>query len=332
MAKIAFIARADNSGLGTLSREFARHLKPVKVLIVQNGVYQVFPERYSDFPNRIVPSNKTMSQEDKDWLLDGADVLLTLETFYDWGIIKDCRARGVKTALYTMFEMTRAELPMHPDLFICPSKLDVEYFKEYNHVFLPPPIATDRIIWKKRERANHFIHVASHGGINLRKGTIDLLDAMKLVKSDIKMTIYTWRDFTCDDLRVEIKKVEFKNYWQLWREGDVLVYPQGANGIALPVIEAMSSGMAVLTTDAFPFNEYVPKDLLFKPERSYKTVIFTGLMEVEDYVMSPKNIAEKIDFIAGKDITEYSEYGRKWAEENSWDKLLPKYNEALNSL
>src|SRR3990167_2394581 len=317
MVRIALIARADNSGLGTLSREFARHLKPAKILIVQNGVYQIFPERYSDFPNRIIPANKTMSQEDKDWLLDGVDVLLTLETFYDWGIIKDCRRKGVKTALYTMFEMTRKELPLHPDLFICPSKLDVEYFKEYNHVLLPPPVATDRLIWKKREKAETFIHVASHGGINLRKGTIDLLDAMKFVKSDIKMIIYTWRDFTCDDPRVEIRKVEFKNYWQLWRGGGGLLYSQGANGIALPVIEAMSCGMAVLTTDAFPFNEYFPKELLFKPARSYKTVIFTGLMEVEDYVMSPENIAEKIDFIAGGNITGYSEYGRRWGLENS---------------
>ena len=86
---MAFIARADNSGLGTLSREFARHLKPEKVLIVQNGVYEIYPERYSEFSTKVVSARGTITKEDKDWLLDGVDVLFSLETFYDWGIIKD---------------------------------------------------------------------------------------------------------------------------------------------------------------------------------------------------------------------------------------------------
>ena len=103
MVKLAFIARADNSGLGTLSREFARHLKPEKVLIVQNGVYEIYPERYSEFPTRVVSARGTITKEDKDWLLDGVDVLFSLETFYDWGIIKDCREKKVKTTLYTIF-------------------------------------------------------------------------------------------------------------------------------------------------------------------------------------------------------------------------------------
>ena len=50
--KLGLIARADNGGLGTLSWEFARHLKPHKVLLVENGIYQTFPERYNDFTTK----------------------------------------------------------------------------------------------------------------------------------------------------------------------------------------------------------------------------------------------------------------------------------------
>ena len=48
MVRQGLIARADNSGLGTLSWEFARHLKPDKVLLVSNGVFQTFPERFEN--------------------------------------------------------------------------------------------------------------------------------------------------------------------------------------------------------------------------------------------------------------------------------------------
>ena len=322
--KIGLIARSDNSGLGTLSWEFARHIKPHKILLVENEVYRTFPERFKDFNTKSV--DRQMTQELKEWLTDGIDILLTLETFYDWSIIHTCREKKVKSVLYTMYEMTRDPVPMHPDWYLCPSKLDYEVFKDRDHVkYLPVPVATDRIIWKQRTHANHFIHSASHGGIKFRKGTPMLLEAMKSVKSDIRLTIYSWQPFTTIDPRVEVKVVNFKNYWQIWREGDVLVYPQDYNGIALPVVEALASGLGVMTTDIFPFNEYVPNGMLFGHDGLYRTRAGVGLIPTDAARMNPKYIAEKIDEWAGKDISELSLYGKEWAEQNSWSALLPKY-------
>jgi len=159
-----------------------------------------------------------------------------------------------------------------------------------------------------------------------------MIEAMKYVKSDIQLKIFSWQPFSCDDPRVEVKNVNFKNYWQLWREGDVLVYPQGANGICLPIVEAMSCGLGVITTDIYPFNEYMPKDLLFKPEGFNKRRFGGTLKEVDDPIINPKSIAEKIDQIANKSIIKYSNYGKRWAEENSWEKLLPRYKKVLEEL
>lgn len=326
--KIALIARMDNSGLGTLSWEFARNLKPHKVLLVDNDANQSFPERYSDFDNRIAKTS--IQGQLRDWLLDDVDVLLSIETFYDWSLIKDCRRKNIKTALYTMIEMSPDPLPLVPDLCICPSKIDVDRFADYRHVLIPPPVALDRIHWKKRTKATTFIHTASHGGVRGRKGTGVFLDAIKQVKADVKFIIYTWKggiDFY--DKRTEIKTVNFKNYWQLWREGDVLVYPQGANGICLPIIEAMTAGMGVITTDFYPFNEYMPKDLLF-PIKGFKKIKFGGnLTEVDDPIFDAESIANKIDEYANKSIEKYSLYGLQWGKENSWEKLYGKFREAL---
>lgn len=330
MNSLAMICRMDNVGLGTLSYEFARHLRPKKVLLVYNERNQPFPEKYADFDTRI--ARGPFTDEDVNWLFDGTRTLLTFETFYDWSIVRKARTRGVKTALMTMIEMTPARgYPMMPSLLLAPSKLDYDHFKDVANdiAFLPVPVNTQALQWRKRGVAKHFIHTGSHSGMSGRKGTKILLDAMRLVKSDIKLTVYTWGDYKSEDPRVEMKQVNFKHYWQLYREGDVLVYPQGANGICLPICEAMASGMGVITTDQFPFNEYMQKRLMFKPKGFTNRPVAGGLMPVADPIIYPEAIAEKIDEIAGTDLGEESEYGKRWAEENSWDTLLPDYQDVL---
>ena len=49
--------------------------------------------------------------------------------------------------------------------------------------------------------------------------------------------------------------------------------------------------------------------------------------QVDSAVHDPKEIARKIDEIAGSDISKYSLAGREWAEANSWNKLKTKYLE-----
>lgn len=333
--KIAALVRCDNSGISNVTWEFTKHLKPSKVCIIINSANQNFPERYDGITS--IKVTNSLSTEQYEWLTDDVDVLWTAETFYDWRIIDYCRKKNVKTVLTTMIEMTAEKLPKYPDVFHCPSKLDYEVFTEKfsnEKVFIPWPINTDVLPWKKRTKAKHFIHTASHGGMNGRKGTQLLLEAMQYVKSDIKLTVYAWKNEykIPNDPRIEVQIKNFKNYWQVWREGDVLVYPQGANGICLPIVEAMSSGMAVITTDIYPFNEYMPKDLLFKPTSSFKKRMAPALLEVEDYKISPESIADKIDMIANKDISKYSEYGKKWAKEHSWKKLLPRYVDMFKSV
>lgn len=328
--RIGMICRYDNSGLGTLSWEFARHLKPHKVLLVENGVHQTFPERYKDFDTR--KALNSINGELREWLLSDIDVLFTFETFYDWSLIKDCRKKGIKTVLYTMYEMTPDPIPLHPDLYLCPSQLDYDVMPDPK-IYLPVPVATDRLIWRQRTIAKDFIHTASHGGVAGRKGTQLLLDAWVLVKNpNVRLTIYTWKPFTSPDPRVTIKVVNFKNYWQAWREGDVLIYPQDYNGICLPVVEALASGLAVITTDIYPFNRFLPKDLLFVHDGLYKTRAAPKLLETDAARINIEKIAAKIDEYAEKDITQYSRFGRFWAKENSWEKLLPEYRRVLNNL
>lgn len=329
--RIGLVARADNGGLGSMSREFARHVRPEKVLIVQNGVFRIFPERYQDFQTRIVAANTTISQADIDWLLDGIDVVVSCETFYDFNIVRWAKRRGVKSALFTMCELFPERPEVHPDLYLCPSELDMDMMPQPK-VYLPFPVATDKLKWQARTDCRHLIHTASHGGVALRKGTPLLIEAMKHVQSPVKLTIYSWKPFQVRDERIEVKVADFENYWQLWREGDALVYPQDVNGICLPVAEAFASGMGVITTDIYPFNRWLPKELMFETNGTYKRRFGSGLMEVDAAVIEPEAIARKIDEWFSRDLTELSLRGKKWAEENSWERWLSVYQEVFQNL
>lgn len=334
--RIGMICRYDNSGLGSLSWEFARHLKPTKVLLMENGVFQTFPERYAEFDTIVAKARGDINAKSAAWLADGVDIIISFETFYSFSVIAEARKRGVKTALVTMYEMTPDRLHLYPDAFICPSPLDLKVFKEQfagaPSYYLPIPVATDRLHWKERTAAREFVHTASHGGMNGRKGTSLFIEAMRHVKEDVRFTIYSWRHFFCEDKRAEVKVVNFKNYWQAWREGDVLVYPQDYNGISLPCLEAFASGLGVITTDIEPFGDWLPQRLLVKHDGLRKTRAASGLIEVDAATIDPVKFAAKIDLVAKTGVAAESLMGRKHAMVNSWERLLPSYLETLEKI
>ncbi len=227
LMKIGLIVRTGNSGLGTLSWEFANHLKPHKVLMLENGAFKAFPERYAAFANRQTMVG-SITNDDMNWLTDDIDVLVSIETFYDDILLALARKKGVKTALVTMCEMTEERMLIKPDLFICPSLLDFDMMPDPK-VYIPIPFNTDKLVWKERKIAKTFVHTASHGGVNGRKGTALLLEATRYITKPIKLIISTWQTIINTDSRVEIRLVNYKNYWQCWKEGDVVVYPQNYN-------------------------------------------------------------------------------------------------------
>lgn len=311
---VGSIIRADNSGLGTLAREFYDNGIINKVIIYPNNVYHSFNERFKN-------SKIGLTDENIKWLLKDLDILFCFETPFKWQIVAEAKKRGIKTILMPMHEGLQENLPIKFDLYVCPSELEMRLDIEPK-IFLPVPVNTKRIKWKLREKAKVFIHNSGHGGIAGRNGTWELLEAMKYVKSDIKLIIRSqFHEFKSDDKRIECKYENKKDYWDLWDEGDVFIFPEKFNGLSLPVQEAYASGMCVITTDKEAFS-FLPKQPLLKPEKFIKMMI---ARQIDCAVHNAKDIAKKIDEIANTDITEYSLAGKKWAEQNNWDKLKSKY-------
>lgn len=325
MRKIGFIGRADNSGLGTMSWEFTRHIPCEKILIVKNGVYQIFPER---FPGAKI-SGREFTKETVDWLLDGITGLVAFETTYDMRIFKEAKKRKIKTYIIPMYECSPPMSIIDPDVIICPSELDFNVYSKNKAgrevVFIPFPVDRERLKFTQKTKAHTFVHNAGHGGLAQRNGTSELLAAIPMVQSDVKFIIRSQGHINYSHPKADVRVGNFENYWDLWNEGDVFVFPHKFDGMSLPVQEALAVGMPVLSTAIFPFTKWLPTDWFFTADQIINTRVMNNSPEIEYAVVKPEEIARKIDEIANQDIREMSNLAMKIADKISWDKLKAKY-------
>ena len=311
--KVGTIAYTTVQGLGILAKDFYDNGVVDKVSI------QLHTSRKNNtqwYPNAVT----------KQELLEQCNTLLFFETPFDWKMIPMARERGIKTVLMPMYECTRYPFPYVPDLIIAPSMLDYDFYKEKgeaNVIFIPVPVTAT---WKLRRKAEVFVHNAGNGGLGGRNGTEELIEAMKYVKSPIKLIIRTQSiDFKCDDPRVEIERGTV-HHDELYSKGDVFIFPEKFNGLSLPLQEAYASGMLVMASNRYPMNTWLPNEPLI-PVKEYRKDRIS--VEFDMAVIDPRDIANTIDAWYGKDISQLSLDGRDWAKNNSWHVLRDRYLDVL---
>ena len=317
-----------HSGLGHLVRDYYQHGIVTRLLPIRHSHYKNYPGKW------IAPCDRYINPHE---FIRDLDVLLLFETGFNWGAIRRAKDRGVKVVVIPIYEYTPFPLPVKPDLILCGSLLDVDYYKEqYPTKFLNVPVDTERFPWCERTVANVFIHNAGHGQRGFAKGTPQILDAMEYVQSDVKVIVRGQPGerrirelFSAHhDPRVELRLDEFSEQ-DLYSEGDVFINAEQFNGLSLPLQEAYASGMPVVTTDRYPANTWLPKSILLPVDhvvQDREAVQFTRSM------VTPQAIAAQIDALYGRDISRYSQTGKEWAENHSWRVVGPQIIEVLECL
>lgn len=333
--KLGIITRCDDSGLGNMSQDFYKYLEPEKVMTIY-GTYNNHPER---FPGAIICNQGIPSlQNIKDFLKD-IDVLITFETPYNWNLISEAKKKGVKTIIIPDYEWTTQNPPVEPDLWLCPSKLDYELLKAEgkNVEYMPVPTDRTKIPFRLREKANTFLFINGHGGAIGRNSAREMMEAIARVSMSMvnppnfifRSQVQVETTIHLPNIRLDATEVAKD---KLYEEGDVFVFPHKFDGLSLPIQEAMAAGMPIITTDFFPFNEMLPKELLFPYDDKAKAKLGDDTREIDIHFIYPRFLAEKIQEIAGKDITELSKKMNELAETYSWFTLKNKYIELLNKI
>lgn len=330
--KIGSLIFATEQGLGYLARDFVKHGVVTDVMIVNHGRRTTHAEWYPGAP---VIHSLSGGREAAFEFCKNMDVMLFFETPFIWELLPYCREHGIKTILIPMFECEPKVLPAEPDLFICPSLLDLQYYPNRS-VFIPVPV---EVPWKQRREAKVFVHNAGNGGLKGRNGTAELMEALWLCNclkgSGDARFIIRWQEKLPDvGPRGDLAgRITWHNGTvpaeQLYDEGDVFIFPEKFDGLSLPLQEAFAAGMLVMGADRFPMNTWLPKEPLIPISGTKRSNISPRCLDFDEAIVDPKAIAATIDRWYGQDITAYSDAGRQWAEETSWDVLKPRYMEYL---
>lgn len=320
---LGLIARADDGGLGAQTLEAWRHLQPAKTLIVltdHESRGRAHPERFNTGEVRTTPWMPT--RRDLVWLFDGIRTLYSAETFY--GAHAAAQRAGIRTVLHANPEMHAGDAP---DVTLAATGWRLDLLHEPR--VLPFPVARDRLPFRRRTHATTLYHVTSNA-MRDRNGTQLLLAALDHITSPCRLLIRGGTPQTVRHGHVDVEWLGHYDgpYWQAWPDdADVLVLPRRFGGLCLPMQEAASLGMPVVTLDIDPQHDWFP-DLV--PATVSETARMKGgRVDVAD--ADPRDLATRINQLLANPtlVAELSDHSNRWAGTISWDRLLPQYQEIL---
>jgi len=279
----------------------------------------------------LVAEHGIPSLKEIDWLLDDIDVVLTIETPYNWSLITKAKEKGVKSVIAPNYEWIPKIIPANPDLWLCYNLLCYDYAPEPK-VYVPQPIDTEQFKFKKRKKAKVFLFNNGNGGVHGRNCADEFIQAIPFIKSDIKIIINSQVPLRpINDNRVQVN-IGTQKLEDIWKEGDVFVHIRKFGANSLPINEAIAQGMPIIGVDRKPENLMIPKRFLIEPEGVYSFECREDVRPVEACVVNPIKIAEKIDEIANTDISKESELMRDLAEKLSWKNQLDNWLKVLRDL
>lgn len=327
------VARCDSTGLGYQTLALAKMLKPDKILLIDSTPFNSSKQNFDWYDGFNV--DKAMGFPDisiyKQWF-QGLTHVLTCETFYNDYAVNHAMRQGIKT-----YNQLNAEFYSHavtpPTKFLMPSYWHLESYQERypdRVMYLPPPLFPNdfkeaRDVNFTRWDTPRFLHVVGKWASKDRNGTKSLLEALQYTSSEFELVIKSQYplDFTHEDKRIKWDIGNTENQTDLYKDFDALIYPRRYGGLALPMNEALMSGLPVIMTDISPNNRVLPEEWLVQAE--VHEYLQTRIM-LDVYNADAQDLASKIDWFCNTDLAHEKalafEIGMSYAADNLKDKYL----------
>jgi glycosyltransferase involved in cell wall biosynthesis len=298
------IGRADSAGLGSQSLEVVRHLKPERLLLVDMSLQPGYnagpfrPERF-DFSNAeirvCVPKpGQELDKADVDWLLE-TDSLFSIETPYSRGIPRVAWRRRVILSLYSNPELWSEDYRAPTTRVYLPTTWEADRVPQSS--VLPMPIARDRLPFRQRTEAKTFLFQCGTT-FHDRNGRRVLDAALRHVRVPIRVLVAGGVGKSGRHgrtVRVEYLP-ERDDYWSVYEQADVLIMPRRYGGLSLPINEALSCGLPVITLDLPPYNAVLPPESLV-PTSHWQAQHMKG-GEFKVYDCDPRKLAQAMQTFA----------------------------------
>lgn len=346
--RLTIIARADLTGLGIQSRNWARLLNPNKVVIIDSSPFngnEQHPEWYKHYNNIII--NGFIKNDQIEDILDDTDVLLTFEIPYNYYLFARARERGIKTILQNNWEFTdylnQPQLPL-PDLLVNHSYWNSEKQSElWPNIadYCPTPLFIEDYddIYEANVARNgkrRFLHIAGRKTHLDRNGTEDLIGAFRFIPKEVDFELViktqTAPVGAIDDPRIIIDSSSPLDERDLYRDFDAMILPRRYAGACLPMNEALASGLLVVMTDIDPNNRVLPAPWLVPAQ--FETS-FMARTNIDVYSANRRELAvaiEKLALMGDMELTTYKHTARviaikEYSSEEvkyKWDLLIHK--------
>lgn len=209
----------------------------------------------------------------KNWLLGYQIALVFFNEQQWWDPVLLCQKMEIITGAYIDY-YTKETIPFFKiyDFLICNTQRHFSVFNWHpGAVYLP--WGTDINLFKPKTNElvspNTVTFFHSAGLSPERKGTDILLQSFCKTRGNAKLIIHTQTDLTAAhpaltntiNNLLEQKKLIIYNKTitapGLYHLGDVYVYPSRLDGVGLTLAEAISCGLAIITSDNPPMNEFI---------------------------------------------------------------------------
>lgn len=333
---LGMIVRADDSGLGNQTRNICYMLQPDKVLIVDSTPFNKAPQHFEWYD--AFNTDKVMGFPEINhynaWY-QGLKSIFTCESFYNEYLVNHAMRLKIKT-----FNQVNVEFYSHavtpPTKFILPSKW---YFNEYRErypgrvEYLPPCMFPNdfretREVNFSRTGKPRFLALVGKYADKDRNGTKSVIEALKYTTSNFELIIRSQHplDFWIDDYRVSVEVGNIMNTQDIYKDFDALIYPRRYGGNAMPMIEALMSGLPVIMTDISPNNTVLPEQWLV--QASVHDKLQTRIL-LDVYNADAQELAKRLDWLCDTDLGAEKARAFELGMEYAADNLRDKYKEVL---
>ncbi|MDJ0633116.1 MAG: glycosyltransferase [Xenococcaceae cyanobacterium MO_188.B29] len=248
------------------------------------------------------PSSKDMLQ----WVKSNEiDLMVFMEVHpKDWKRVKALKQAGIKVIAYEHLDILRWEyLNKYAtfDYFLASNFYFREALKEIfpnkSLLTIPWGIDPNNIIPNRAVQPNapiQFLHVAGWGGLNNRKNTDLIIKAFHEARlPNATLKIYTQTPIEnygeeCVKIAKENDKLKLQdgtvdNIYVAYQDADMLLFPSKREGLGLPIVEALASGLPVLTSDGYMMKQWlIPEEHgIICPATPIKGRMFLPEMQVD---------------------------------------------------
>lgn len=161
---------------------------------------------------------------------------------------------------------------------------------------------------KKVPKSKYILVTREHAYVGWK-----LQDLAQLLKINNKFNIYE-------------RGISFQELWNLYAISDAFLLTSKAEGLGMPLLEAMATGIPCVATNCTAISELLAdgRGILVDPEYSYTDPFGNG----NRYFINVKEGIHKLQFAVRGEITDKA---RKYVEDRTWDKTILQMENAVKA-